>query len=63
MPGRALDSGKGKKVLDGRNVKPADVAGIVEDALEAWFGKRGAADAPGGRNRESGEGGTEHYGA
>ena len=52
---RALDGGKGKKVAAGRSVrlsaevyeryfgrvKPGEVAGIVEDALAAWFGKGG----------------------
>lgn len=28
-------------------IKTADVAGIVEEALEAWFGKGGMADVPG----------------
>ena len=64
----ALDGGKGKKAAAGRSVrlpaevyeryfgsvKPADVAGIVEDALAAWFGKGGVADVPGGRDREAG---------
>ena len=56
----ALDSGKGKKAATGRSVrlsaevyeryfagvKPADVAGIVEEALAAWFGKGGETDVP-----------------
>ena len=64
----ALDSGKGKKAATGRSVrlsaevyeryfagvKPADVAGIVEEALAAWFGKGGDADVPGGSDREAG---------
>ena len=64
----ALDGGKGKKAAAGKSVKlsaevyeryfgsvkPADVAGIVEDALAAWFGKGGVADVPGGRDREAG---------
>ena len=36
------------------SVKSAKVAGIVEDALAAWFGKGGVADVPGGRDREAG---------
>jgi len=28
-------------------IKTADVAGIVEEALAAWFGKGGMADVPG----------------
>lgn len=35
-------------------VKPADVAGIVEEALSAWFGKGGMADVPGGRDTAAG---------
>ena len=31
--------------------KPGEVAGIVEDALAAWFGKGGVADVPGGSVR------------
>lgn len=64
----ALDSGKGKKDSAGKSiklsadvyeryfggVKSADVAGIVEEALAAWFGKGGEADVPGGRDREAG---------
>ena len=64
----ALDGGKGKKDSAGKpiklpvdvyeryfaGVKPADVAGIVEEALAAWFGKGGGADVPGGRDREAG---------
>ena len=64
----ALDGGKGKKAAAGRSVrlsaevyeryfggvKPGEVAGIVEDALAAWFGKGGVADVPGGRDREAG---------
>ena len=64
----ALDGGKSKKAADGRSVKlsaevyeryfgsvkPADVAGIVEDALAAWFGKGDVADVPDGRDREAG---------
>ncbi len=63
-----LDSGKGKKASAGKSiklsadvyeryfggVKSADVAGIVEEALAAWFGKGGEADVPGGRDREAG---------
>ena len=63
-----LDGGKGKKDSAGKSVKlpadvyeryfagvkPADVAGIVEEALAAWFGKGGDADVPGGRDREAG---------
>ena len=64
----ALDGEKVKKAAVGKSVKlsaevyeryfgsvkPADVAGIVEDALAAWFGKGGVADVPGGRDREAG---------
>ncbi len=64
----ALDGGKGKKAAAGRSVrlsaevyeryfggvKPGEVAGIVEDALAAWFGKGGVADVPGGRDWEAG---------
>ena len=35
-------------------VKPGEVAGIVEDALAAWFGKGGVSDVSGGRDREAG---------
>ena len=63
-----LDGGKGKKDSAGRSVKlsaevyeryfggvkPGEVAGIVEDALAAWFGKGGADDVPGGRDWEAG---------
>ena len=63
-----LDGGKGKKDSAGKHiklpadvyeryfagVKPADVAGIVEEALAAWFGKGGDADVPDGRDREAG---------
>ena len=64
----ALDGGKGRKDSAGKpiklpadvyeryfaGVKPGEVAGIVEDALAAWFGKGGVADVPGGRDREAG---------
>ncbi len=63
-----LDGGRGKKDSAGKSVKlpadvyeryfagvkPADVAGIVEEALAAWFGKGGDADVPDGRDREAG---------
>jgi ParB family chromosome partitioning protein len=63
-----LDGGKGKKDSAGKPIKlpadvyeryfagvrPADVAGIVEEALAAWFGKGGDADVPDGRDREAG---------
>ena len=63
-----LDGGRGKKDSAGKpiklpadvyeryfdGVKPADVAGIVEEALAAWFGKGGDADVPDGRDREAG---------
>ena len=63
-----LDGGRGKKDSAGKpiklpadvyeryfaGVKPADVAGIVEEALVAWFGKGGDADVPDGRDREAG---------
>ncbi len=63
-----LDGGKGKKDSAGKHiklpadvyeryfagVKPADAAGIVEEALAAWFGKGGDADVPGRRDREAG---------
>ncbi len=63
-----LDGGKGKKDSAGKpiklptdvyeryfaSMKPADVAGVVEEALAAWFGKGGDADVPGGRDREAG---------
>ena len=63
-----LVGGKGKKDSAGKpiklpadvyeryfaGVKPADVAGIVEEALAAWFGKGGDADVPDGRDREAG---------
>lgn len=63
-----LDGGKGKKAAAGKSiklsaevyeryfadVKSADVAGIVEEALAAWFVKGGAADVSGGRDREAG---------
>ncbi len=58
-----LDGGKGKKASAGRSIKlsadvyeryfgdaaPADAAGIVAEALAAWFGKGGEADVPKGR--------------
>ena len=63
-----LDGGRGKKDSAGKpiklpadvyeryfaGVKPADVAGIVEEALAAWFGKGGDSDVPDGRDREAG---------
>lgn len=63
-----LDGGNGKKASAGKSVrmsadvyekyfagvKSADVAGIVEEALAAWFGKGGEADVPDGRDREAG---------
>ena len=63
-----LDGERGKKDSAGKSiklsadvyeryfadVKPADVAGIVEEALAAWFGKGGDADVPDGRDREAG---------
>ena len=63
-----LDGGRGKKDSAGKPIKlpadvyeryfvgvrPADVAGIVEEALAAWFGKGGDTDVPGGRDREAG---------
>ena len=63
-----LDGGKGKKAVAGKNiklsadvyekyfagVKSAEVAGIVEEALAAWFGKGGDAGVPDGRDREAG---------
>lgn len=63
-----LDGGRGKKDSAGKpiklsadvyeryfaSVKPADVAGIVEEALAAWFGKGEDADVPDGRDREAG---------
>ncbi|MEH2956548.1 ParB N-terminal domain-containing protein [Candidatus Merdisoma sp. JLR.KK006] len=63
-----LNSGKGKKSVAGKSirlsvdvyekyfsgVKSAEVAGIVEEALAAWFEKGGEADVPDGRDREAG---------
>ena len=63
-----LDSGKGKKAVAGKSiklsadvyeryfagVKSAEVAGIVEEALAAWFGKGGDSGVPDGRDREAG---------
>ena len=63
-----LDGGKGKKAVAGKSiklsadvyeryfagVKSAEVAGIVEEALAAWFRKGGDADVPSGRDREAG---------
>ncbi len=63
-----LNSRKGKKSVTGKSirlsadvyekyfagVKSAEVAGIVEEALAAWFGKGGEADVPDRRNREVG---------
>ena len=63
-----LDGGKGKKVVARKSIKLsadvyeryfagvefAEVAGIVEEALAAWFRKGGDADVPDGRDREAG---------
>lgn len=64
-----LNSGKGKKSVAVKSirlsadvyekyfsgVKSVEVAGIVEEALAAWFGKGGDAGVPDGRDRKAGQ--------